>query len=179
MPEKEAFHHVHSPASAGLPLQFPSAFAAFHAPLPVDQRTHEGRYIWDPSGRVVHPGTPTGAFHHPAAHGWVLYINDLLPNETPEPFLYHVIKKTRPEEVGQWLNLHGDDRWTSLATEFQIGCTRYVFIKCFINTGVGIRKISDRSIALSSSGFLKIKISVHAHTYIYWTHSTHFTPEIN
>jgi len=69
MPEKEAFHHIHSPASAGLPLQFPSAFAAFHAPLPVDQRTHEGRYIWDPSGRVVHPGTPTGAFHHPAAHG--------------------------------------------------------------------------------------------------------------
>ncbi|XP_067015349.2 transcriptional activator cubitus interruptus [Anabrus simplex] len=56
----------------GLPLQFPSAFAAFHAPLPVDQRTHEGRYIWDPaSGRVAHPGTPTGAFHHPvsSSHG--------------------------------------------------------------------------------------------------------------
>jgi hypothetical protein len=52
----------------GLPLQFPSAFAAFHhhaTPLPVDQRTHEGRYVWDPSGRGIHPA----AFPHHAAHG--------------------------------------------------------------------------------------------------------------
>ncbi|XP_075231625.1 transcriptional activator cubitus interruptus isoform X2 [Lycorma delicatula] len=54
----------------GLPLQFPSAFAAFHAPLPVDQRTHEGRYLWDPaSGRILHPGGTPTAFHHPATHG--------------------------------------------------------------------------------------------------------------
>ncbi|EEC08572.1 hypothetical protein IscW_ISCW005489 [Ixodes scapularis] len=35
-------------AAAGLPLQFPSAFAAVHAAIPVDQRTHEGRYVWEP-----------------------------------------------------------------------------------------------------------------------------------
>ncbi|XP_064471107.1 zinc finger protein GLI3-like [Ornithodoros turicata] len=34
--------------AAGLPLQFPSAFAAVHAAIPVDQRTHEGRYVWEP-----------------------------------------------------------------------------------------------------------------------------------
>lgn len=32
----------------GLPLQFPSAFATVHAPIPVDQRTHDGRYVWEP-----------------------------------------------------------------------------------------------------------------------------------
>ncbi|GFT67382.1 transcriptional activator GLI3 [Nephila pilipes] len=32
----------------GLPLQFPSAFTTVHAPIPVDQRTHEGRYVWEP-----------------------------------------------------------------------------------------------------------------------------------
>lgn len=64
MPEKEVFNAM--PPPTGLPFQFPSAFA-FHAPLPVDQRTHEGRYLWDPaSGRVLHPGAT--AFHHPA-HG--------------------------------------------------------------------------------------------------------------
>ncbi|XP_054280487.1 transcriptional activator cubitus interruptus [Macrosteles quadrilineatus] len=67
MPEKEVFNMA--PPPTGLPFQFPSAFAAFHAPLPVDQRTHEGRYLWDPtSGRVLHPGAPATAFHHPA-HG--------------------------------------------------------------------------------------------------------------
>lgn len=25
-----------------------SAFAAVHAAIPVDQRTHEGRYVWEP-----------------------------------------------------------------------------------------------------------------------------------
>ncbi|KAH8023326.1 hypothetical protein HPB51_012095 [Rhipicephalus microplus] len=39
-------------AAAGLPLQFPSAFAAVHAAIPVDQRTHEGRYVWEPR---LHP----------------------------------------------------------------------------------------------------------------------------
>ncbi|XP_059486455.1 transcriptional activator cubitus interruptus isoform X3 [Neocloeon triangulifer] len=53
------------PSHFGLPLQFPSAFAAFHQPLPVDQRTHEGRYVWDPAARV-HPaayphGLPPGS----------------------------------------------------------------------------------------------------------------------
>ncbi|XP_068895219.1 transcriptional activator cubitus interruptus isoform X2 [Tenebrio molitor] len=62
MPEKEA--DFQAAMSAGLPLQFPSAFAAFHAPLPVDQRTHEGRYVWDP--RMQPPGAP---FHHPAPPG--------------------------------------------------------------------------------------------------------------
>ncbi|XP_054721238.1 zinc finger protein GLI3-like [Uloborus diversus] len=33
----------------GLPLQFPSAFSSVHTPIPVDQRTHEGRYVWEPS----------------------------------------------------------------------------------------------------------------------------------
>lgn len=60
MPEKET--DFQTAMSAGLPLQFPSAFAAFHAPLPVDQRTHEGRYIWDP--RMQPPTAPT--FHPPA-----------------------------------------------------------------------------------------------------------------
>ncbi|CAH1107176.1 unnamed protein product [Psylliodes chrysocephalus] len=59
MPEKEA--DFQTAMSAGLPMQFPSAFAAFHAPLPVDQRTHEGRYVWD---HRMQP--PTGAFHPPA-----------------------------------------------------------------------------------------------------------------
>lgn len=45
-------------AAAGLPLQFPSAFAAVHAAIPVDQRTHEGRYVWEPR---LH------AFPHPSA----------------------------------------------------------------------------------------------------------------
>ncbi|KAG5884381.1 hypothetical protein JTB14_026482 [Gonioctena quinquepunctata] len=58
MPEKEA--DFQTAMSAGLPMQFPSAFAAFHAPLPVDQRTHEGRYVWD--HRMQPPG---GAFHPP------------------------------------------------------------------------------------------------------------------
>jgi hypothetical protein len=72
MPEKESFSHL-----AGVPLQLTpsSAFAAFHAPIPVDQRTHEGRYIWDPSsGRVVHPA-PT--FHH--HHGSVPYLHGFKP----------------------------------------------------------------------------------------------------
>ncbi|CAG9864165.1 unnamed protein product [Phyllotreta striolata] len=59
MPEKEA--DFQTAMSAGLPVQFPSAFAAFHAPLPVDQRTHEGRYVWD---HRMQP--PAGAFHPPA-----------------------------------------------------------------------------------------------------------------
>lgn len=64
MPEKEA--DFQAAMSAGLPLQFPSAFATFHAPLPVDQRTHEGRYVWDP--RMQPPGGP---FHPPAPPGYV------------------------------------------------------------------------------------------------------------
>nr|XP_018903740.1 PREDICTED: transcriptional activator GLI3 isoform X1 [Bemisia tabaci] len=66
MPEKQVFHPYHHPNPG---LAFSSAFAAFPAPIPVDQRAHEGRYLWDPSGRVGHPGAPHGAFHHPAAHG--------------------------------------------------------------------------------------------------------------
>uniref|UniRef100_T1JMX1 Uncharacterized protein n=1 Tax=Strigamia maritima TaxID=126957 RepID=T1JMX1_STRMM len=52
----------------GLPLQFPSAFAtAFHTPIPVDQRTHEGRYVWDQAAAVrIHP------FHHPSTHGMLV-----------------------------------------------------------------------------------------------------------
>lgn len=63
MPEKEVYMPPYGPAPVGLSgLQFPSAFAAFHAPLPVDHRTHDGRYGWDPStGRLLHPG----AFHPP------------------------------------------------------------------------------------------------------------------
>ncbi|XP_054720916.1 zinc finger protein GLI4-like [Uloborus diversus] len=40
----------------GIPLQFPSAFAAVHGPIPVDQHTHEGRYIWDPRLHHLHHG---------------------------------------------------------------------------------------------------------------------------
>ncbi|XP_066902074.1 zinc finger protein GLI2 isoform X1 [Halyomorpha halys] len=54
MPEKESlsplglpFHHGHF----------------FPGPLPVDGRTHEGRYVWE-SPRIIHPPSPT-AFHHP------------------------------------------------------------------------------------------------------------------
>lgn len=64
MPEKEA--DFQAAMSAGLPLQFPSAFATFHAPLPVDQRTHEGRYVWDPR---MQP--PSGPFHPPVPPGYV------------------------------------------------------------------------------------------------------------
>lgn len=61
MPEKESTSLDYL-MSAGLPLQFPSAFAAFHhAPLPVDQRTHEGRYVWDPR---LQPAAAVPAFHH-------------------------------------------------------------------------------------------------------------------
>ncbi|GIZ03519.1 transcriptional activator GLI3 [Caerostris extrusa] len=51
-----------------LPLQFPSAFTTVHAPIPVDQRTHEGRYVWEPrlhatlshtAGRINPDGSPT------------------------------------------------------------------------------------------------------------------------
>ncbi|XP_035208599.1 zinc finger protein GLI1-like isoform X2 [Stegodyphus dumicola] len=42
----------------GIPLQFPSAFAAVHGPIPVDQHTHEGRYLWDPRIHHLHHGTP-------------------------------------------------------------------------------------------------------------------------
>ncbi|XP_076305155.1 uncharacterized protein LOC143222470 isoform X1 [Tachypleus tridentatus] len=44
----------------GLPLQFPSAFATVHAPIPVDQRTHEGRYVWEPRLHSLHHPSPTG-----------------------------------------------------------------------------------------------------------------------
>ncbi|CAH0548115.1 unnamed protein product [Brassicogethes aeneus] len=69
MPEKEA--DFQAAMSAGLPMQFPSAFAAFHAPLPVDQRTHEGRYVWDP--RMPPPGAP---FHPPAPPGIAFFSTD-------------------------------------------------------------------------------------------------------
>lgn len=76
MPEKEPsyhdqiqvhpFHHAaHPGVSSVYPLQFPSAFVAFHTPLP-DQRTHDGRYLWDPTG------PPVSSFHHhSSAHGYV------------------------------------------------------------------------------------------------------------
>ncbi|KAJ6641765.1 Transcriptional activator cubitus interruptus, partial [Pseudolycoriella hygida] len=74
MPEKETYsdqvqvHPFHHPAhtavaSGQYPLQFPSAFVAFHTTLPVEQRTHDQRYLWDP----VAP--PPSSFHHPTAHG--------------------------------------------------------------------------------------------------------------
>lgn len=86
MPEKDAVseHHYHAAimsAAGGLPLQFSPAAAAFHVgfhhphaapppPLPVDQRTHEGRYIW---GQL--PSAATGIvqhqWNHPSATGYV------------------------------------------------------------------------------------------------------------
>ncbi|PRD31134.1 UNVERIFIED_CONTAM: Transcriptional activator GLI3 [Trichonephila clavipes] len=42
----------------GLPLTFPSAFATVHGPIPVDHRTHDGHYLFDP--RLAH-------HHHGAA----------------------------------------------------------------------------------------------------------------
>ncbi|RZF46675.1 hypothetical protein LSTR_LSTR002538 [Laodelphax striatellus] len=100
MPEKEViFNAMPPPPGVGLPLQFPpSAFAAFHhAPLPVDQRTHEGRYLWDPaSGRILHPDAAPTAFHHPAAHGQIVisysslvFKLDLLPWTSVERFPAH------------------------------------------------------------------------------------------
>ncbi|XP_037572825.1 uncharacterized protein LOC119455491 isoform X1 [Dermacentor silvarum] len=47
-------------AAAGLPLQFPSAFAAVHAAIPVDQRTHEGRYVWEPRLHAFPHGPAAG-----------------------------------------------------------------------------------------------------------------------
>ncbi|XP_055952221.1 zinc finger protein GLI4-like isoform X3 [Argiope bruennichi] len=41
---------------AGLPFQYSSAFSAIHGPIPVDQHTHEGRYIFDPRFHHLHPG---------------------------------------------------------------------------------------------------------------------------
>lgn len=74
MPEKETFHEqvqvhpFHHPGHPGIPpngypLHIPSAFV-FHPPLPssVDQRAHDGRYLWDPS-------VPPSTFHHPPSHG--------------------------------------------------------------------------------------------------------------
>lgn len=61
MPEREAFPLHLPPAPSALPLNFPSAFGAFHAPIPVDQRTHEGRYLWDPA-LAARAGIP--GFHH-------------------------------------------------------------------------------------------------------------------
>ncbi|XP_064082766.1 transcriptional activator cubitus interruptus-like isoform X4 [Macrobrachium nipponense] len=54
------------PAHYGVPLGLGSAFAALPPPppLPVDQRTHEGRYIWDPAARLH-------SLHAPH-HGYVL-----------------------------------------------------------------------------------------------------------
>ena len=66
MPEKEVYIPSYGPTPGGISgIPFASsAFVAFHPPVPLDQRTHEGRYAWDPtSGRLVHPG----AFHPP--HG--------------------------------------------------------------------------------------------------------------
>lgn len=96
MPEKEIYHEqvqvhpFHHPAHPGVtagpyPLQFPSAFVAFHTPLSaaVEQRAHDaaaaaaaaaaagsaagaGRYLWDPSGAP--PPPHPSSFHH-SAHG--------------------------------------------------------------------------------------------------------------
>ncbi|GFS86936.1 transcriptional activator GLI3 [Nephila pilipes] len=44
----------------GLPLQFQSAFAAVHGPIPVDHRTHDGHYLFDPRlthGSSLHHGS--------------------------------------------------------------------------------------------------------------------------
>ncbi|GBM63999.1 Transcriptional activator GLI3 [Araneus ventricosus] len=41
---------------AGLPFQYSSAFSAIHGPIPVDQHTHEGRYLFDPRFHHLHPG---------------------------------------------------------------------------------------------------------------------------
>ncbi|KAK7586197.1 hypothetical protein V9T40_004073 [Parthenolecanium corni] len=66
MLEKEVYHHFASP-TGGLPLPFPSAFPSLHPPLPVDQRTHDGRYVWEnPALRTSSTG---GAFHPPVSHG--------------------------------------------------------------------------------------------------------------
>ncbi|KAI5698905.1 hypothetical protein M8J75_013617 [Diaphorina citri] len=69
MPEKEVFYPMHPPPPAGLSLNFPSAFATFHlpqAPIPVNQRTDDGRYIYG-----IHSAVSSGAFHPPtsSAHG--------------------------------------------------------------------------------------------------------------
>uniref|UniRef100_A0A8D8LYK4 Transcriptional activator GLI3 n=2 Tax=Cacopsylla melanoneura TaxID=428564 RepID=A0A8D8LYK4_9HEMI len=69
MPEKEVFYPMHPPPPTGLSLNFPSAFATFHlpqAPIPVNQRTDDGRYIYG-----IHSAVSSGAFHPPtsASHG--------------------------------------------------------------------------------------------------------------
>ncbi|KAL1452842.1 hypothetical protein WDU94_007030 [Cyamophila willieti] len=69
MPEKEVFYPMHPPPPTGLSLNFPSAFATFHlpqAPIPVNQRTDDGRYIYG-----IHSAVSSGAFHPPtsSAHG--------------------------------------------------------------------------------------------------------------
>ncbi|XP_045128464.1 transcriptional activator cubitus interruptus-like isoform X3 [Portunus trituberculatus] len=58
--------HYVSPPPSGMPLGLGSAFAALPPPppLPVDQRTHEGRYVWDPTRlhpiHAPHPGLGIG-----------------------------------------------------------------------------------------------------------------------
>lgn len=69
------FHNTQVPSSgisSGIVATTPSAFAAFHhEPLPVDQRTHEGRYLWVPR---VQSSAAAAAFHHATSpHGYAQY----------------------------------------------------------------------------------------------------------
>ncbi|XP_073971913.1 transcriptional activator cubitus interruptus isoform X1 [Rhodnius prolixus] len=126
MPEKEVYPHlVTAPATgAGLPLQFAAPF--FHTPLPVDQRTHDGRYIWDPAApRIIHPSSPT-AFHHPHPLGPgggdlnLLLSRGRLPPPPPPDYstspyrlnpymeLYSSLQHTSPTPPLHGLGLSGD-----------------------------------------------------------------------
>ncbi|XP_044735139.1 transcriptional activator cubitus interruptus [Chrysoperla carnea] len=82
----------------------PSAFAAFHhAPLPVDQRTHEGRYVWDPR---VQSTAAAAAFHHvTSAHGLG---GDLLhsPYRLP-PYMEHLYSLQHATAATTAASIHG------------------------------------------------------------------------
>ncbi|XP_022243540.1 transcriptional activator cubitus interruptus-like [Limulus polyphemus] len=77
----------------GLPLQFPSAFATVHAPIPVDQRTHEGRYVWEPRLHSLHHPSPSGL----AGNGTGAGLSDItflsqhraVPNGQMDPGFHH------------------------------------------------------------------------------------------
>jgi hypothetical protein len=55
-------HHQNGTSGPSYPLQLPSAFVAFHSPLPAS--LVDGRYLWDPTTAATTPSS----FHHPS-HG--------------------------------------------------------------------------------------------------------------
>ncbi|XP_046391714.1 transcriptional activator cubitus interruptus [Ischnura elegans] len=70
-PPHFAHHAPPEPSSSSTQRRLPSAFAAFRraAPLPLDSRTHDGRYAWDAAlAALLPPPPPTPTAAAAAAH---------------------------------------------------------------------------------------------------------------